>query len=114
MEAAQSAASGIAIVLLVFGSLSVWPLLRLFGHASSELEMLRLLFLANALCLAAAFCWVLYLYFSGAREWIHGLAVPYLVGALFWLAAISALIAWAIEQRALRRRTQSPARDRVA
>ena len=114
MESAQSAAYVIAAVFLVFGSLGVWPMLRLLGHTSSELEILRLVFVANALCLATAFCWVVYLYFSGARDWIHGLTIPYLVGTLFWLAALSALVAWAIEQRALRRRAQYPAGDRVA
>jgi hypothetical protein len=114
MESVQSAAYGIATVFFVFGSFGVWPMLRLLGQASSELEMLRLVLFANALCLAAAFCWVLYLYLSGASDWIHGLIVPYGVSAIFWLAAISALIAWAMERRAVRRSIQSQAGDRVA
>jgi hypothetical protein len=114
MESVQSAAYFIAIVFFVFGSLAVWPMLRLLGKASSELAMLRFVFFANAFCLAAAFCWVLYLYLSGAGDWIHGLIAPYLVSTIFWLAAISALVAWAMEQRALRRSMQSQPRDRVA
>ncbi len=89
-----------SIVLLLFGGLAFWPLVRYgAGQADGAAVWLKWQFYCHIALLAGAFVPVLYYYAIEHPDRLHVLILPYAVGALSWMSALAILIGAGIWRR---------------
>ena len=88
------------IVLLLFGGLAFWPLVRFgAGLSGGAADWLKWQFHAHILFLAGAFVLVQYGHATARPDWIHLQILPYVVGALSWLSALVILFSGGLWRR---------------
>jgi len=79
--------------LWVFGALAIWPLLRFVAKISAEkLRILKWLFWLQVFWLIASYGAIQYYRIAGYEDWLHSLMLPYVVGAISWLAVLAGLM----------------------
>ena len=79
----------------LFGALVVWPTMRFWIRSeANQVNWLRWQFSFHIVALIAAFCLVQYSYFTGNKDWLHSMVLPYFVGAISWLAALVILFSF--------------------
>lgn len=89
-----------SIVLLLFGGLAFWPLVRFGGGlAGGASDWLKWQFYAHILLLAGAFVLVQYAYATDRPGWLHLQILPYAIGAVSWASALVILFATGLWRR---------------
>ena len=78
-----------SIILLLFGGLAFWPLVRFgAGLTGGASDWLKWQFYAHIMLLAGSFVVVQYYYAIEHPDRPHSLFLPYLIGALSWMSAL--------------------------
>ena len=86
--------------LWVFGALTIWPLLRFGAKISAEkLRILKWIFWLQVFWLAASYGAIQYYRIGGYQDWLHSLMLPYVVGAISWVAVLAALVEMGLQNR---------------
>ncbi len=77
----------------VFGALMIWPILNYWTKVPFEkLRILMWLFWLQVFWLLASYVAIQYYRIAGYEDWLHGLILPYLVGAISWLLVVAGLL----------------------
>lgn len=95
-------------LLLLFGGLAFWPLIRFgAGRAGGATELLKWQFYVQIMLLAASFLAVQYFSALSVNAGINARILPYSVGAFSWIAALIILFGTGL----LRRFSDEPVDD---
>lgn len=79
-------------LLILFGGLAFWPLVRFGGGLSGgAADLLKWQFYGHILLLAGSFVIVQYYYAMGHPGRLHLQILPYAVGGLSWISALAIL-----------------------
>jgi len=82
----------VLIVLLLFGGLAFWPLVRYgAGKADGVATWLKWQFVGHIVLLIAAIVPVVYYYVIQHPDRLHVLILPYVAGAISWVIALAIL-----------------------
>ena len=78
-----------SIILLLFGGLAFWPLVR-FGArlTGGATDWLKWQFHAHILLLAGSFVLVQYYFVTEHPDRLHLQILPYMIGAVSWMSAL--------------------------
>ena len=83
-----------SIILLLFGGLAFWPLIRFgAGLSGGASDWLKWQFYAHVLLLAGSFVAVQYAFTTERPDWRNLQFLPYAIGALSWASALIILFA---------------------
>ncbi len=83
--------------LLVFGSLLVWPAMKIWGRFPPErLCVLKWLFLLQVFWLLVSLLVIHYYHNADMRDWLRGFVYPYVVGVVSWLTVLAATLSLGI------------------
>lgn len=86
--------------LWVFGALTIWPLLRYGAKISAEkLSILKWIFLLQVFWLVASYGAIQYYRIAGYQDWLHSLMLPYVVGAISWVAVLAGLVEMGLQNK---------------
>jgi hypothetical protein len=89
-----------SIVLLLFGGLAFWPLVRYgAGQAGGVADWLKWQFYGHIALLAVAFVPVLYYFAIEHPDRLHVLILPYATGAVSWVCALIILVGGGLWRR---------------
>jgi hypothetical protein len=78
-----------SIILLLFGGLAFWPLVRFgSGLSGGASDWLKWQFFAHIIVLAGSFVVVQYYYAIEHPDRLHSRILPYMIGALSWISAL--------------------------
>lgn len=79
----------ISLVLLLFGGLTFWPLIRFgAGLSGGASDWLKWQFYAHILLLAGSFVLVQYVATTARTDWRQLQVLPHAIGAISWAAAL--------------------------
>jgi hypothetical protein len=86
--------------LWVFGALTIWPLLRFAAKISAEkLRILKWGFWLQVFWLIASYGAIQYYRIAGYQDWSHSLMLPYVVGAISWIAVLVGLVEMGLQNK---------------
>ncbi len=89
MVTVQEVLSGLSTLLLLFGGLAFWPLVRFGGGiADGAAMLLKRQFYTHILLLAGSFVLLQYFYVIEHPQRMHLQVLPYAIGGLSWIAAL--------------------------
>ena len=89
-----------SLVLLLFGGLAFWPLIRFgAGLSGGASDWLKWQFYAHILLLAGSFVLVQYVATTARTDWRQLQILPHAVGALSWASALIILFASGLWRR---------------
>ncbi len=96
----KEAAEYFTSYIWLFGALAFWPGLKYLVKVNpNKLTPLKWLFWLQVFWLVVTFGLVQYYKISGYQDWMHGLILPYVVGAISWVSVIVALLATGIRSK---------------
>lgn len=89
MEAVQEVLSVFSMLLLLFGGLAFWPLVRFGGGiADGAAVLLKWQFYSHIMLLAGSFVLLQYFYVTEHPDRLQVQILPYAVGGVSWASAL--------------------------
>jgi hypothetical protein len=96
----QEVLSGLSTLLLLFGGLAFWPLVRFGGGISDGAAvLLQRQFYTHIMLLAGSFVLLQYFYVTEHPARTHLQILPYAIGGLSWIAALIILFGTGLWRR---------------